>query len=436
MSSIGIITPENSLKQIMEIDQKMQKKCKITYLIYTSLEHLRALYMENAEKYDAFLFSGSYPRDYLESCAVFDGTKPHACFELTDRDYYRTLARVAIQYPQIPFSHVAFEVSDGYQLDFETIFMDKERPIVRPPMNKQEYYSSLSDLYDIFYDYYRDLKEEGRLELVVTKISSLIPRLNKLGVICEYIAPSKESMMETFYDLLIRMEKKEASETATAFCMIASPKDAYSDVEQAALQDTLSQYNRLFGMNFIINSGKDHYELTTSSKTLKSITKNFTTCPVTAYLHETLNFPVCVGWGCDQNVIISYRNTQRAVKESRLCGGHPAFIVLEDNQIIGPLSSKRRIRYTDHPDSRIAELSQKVSLSPLCIRKLISVMNQRNSSTISSEELAYFLNVTVRSASRILTKLADCGAAEVTYNRQMNLRGRPAKIYTVDFSKI
>lgn len=436
MPSIGIITPENSFSQIMEIDEKMQKECAITYLIYTSLDQLRTLYVENAEKYDAFLFSGSYPRDYLESCALFDGTKPHACFGLTDRDYYRVLAKVAVQYPQIPFSNVVFEIANGQRLDFKSIFLDKEMPVIREHMSKQEYYNSLPDLYDIYYEYYKELQKTRGIELVVTSFSSLISRLNGLGILCEYIAPSRESMLETFYQLLIGMEKKKVSETATVFCMIVPQGDVFSEAEQTALHDTLSQYNRLFGINFIINSGRERVELTTSSGTLKSITKNFTSCPVTAYLHETLNFPVCVGWGCDKNVVISYRNAQRAVKESKLSSGHPAFIVLDDNQVIGPLSSKRRIRYTDHPDDRIAELSRKVSLSPLCIRKIISVMNQRNSNTISSEELAYFLNVTVRSSSRILTKLAEHGAAEVSYNRQMNLRGRPAKIYSIDFSKI
>lgn len=436
MYSIGIITPENSLKRIMEIDEKMRKNCGITYLIYTSLDHLKALYSENAEKYDAFLFSGFYPRDYLESCAMIDGTTPHACFELADRDYYRALAKVAIQYPEIPFSRTAFELSYGHNIDLHSVFLDKEMPVIRPAMGSGEYYESLPDMYDIFYDYYKNLREKKEIELVVTTLSSLITRLEQIGIRCEYIAPSKESMMETFYSLLIRLEKNQISETATAFCLITPQEEVFSESRQAALTDALSQYNRIYGINFIINSGSEYFELTTTAGDLKAITKNFTACPVTSYLRETLNFPVCVGWGSNKNIIMAYRNAQRAVKESRFCTGHPAFVVLGDNQVIGPLSTKRRIRYTDSPDNQVTEISRKVSLSPLCIRKLISILNQRKSNTISSEELAYFLNVTVRSASRILSKLAESGAAQVSYNRQINLRGRPAKIYTIDFSRI
>jgi predicted transcriptional regulator len=154
---------------------------------------------------------------------------------------------------------------------------------------------------------------------------------------------------------------------------------------------------------------------------------------VTAYLEGGLDFPVCVGWGCASNVIDAHRNAQRAAKEALLCNGSTAFVVTADNVIIGPLSSVRRISYNDAPNQRIAKLSGRVSISPLYISKIMSVLNQKGSDTLSSEELAFYLNITTRSASRILAKLEAGGAAVVQYNRQLNLRGRPTKIYKVDF---
>ena len=114
-----------------------------------------------------------------------------------------------------------------------------------------------------------------------------------------------------------------------------------------------------------------------------------------------------------------------------MCKVTAAFIVLKDNVIVGPLSSARRIVYSDAPTEKLSQLGRQVGISPLYLSKIASVLEQKGSSTLSSEELAFFLNVTTRSASRILSKLESGGLAEVEYNRQLKLRGRPAKIYQI-----
>ena len=135
--------------------------------------------------------------------------------------------------------------------------------------------------------------------------------------------------------------------------------------------------------------------------------------------------------GCGSNVIDAHRNAHRAMKEALLCKSSAAFIVMEDNVIIGPLSSIRRITYSDSPSQNLSEISERLSISPLYLSKIISVLSQKGGDTLSAEELAFYLDITTRSASRILSKLETGGLATVQYNRQLNLRGRPAKIYKI-----
>ena len=61
MYSIGVFTTEQSLRDIMRIDKEMRTYSNITYLPYSSLEHLEFLYEKNANQFDGLLFSGSYP---------------------------------------------------------------------------------------------------------------------------------------------------------------------------------------------------------------------------------------------------------------------------------------------------------------------------------------------------------------------------------------
>lgn len=104
--------------------------------------------------------------------------------------------------------------------------------------------------------------------------------------------------------------------------------------------------------------------------------------------------------------------------------------------MIGPLSSTQRMVYNDIPDKNLIQISERVGISPLYLNKILYIIQQKQGNTLSSEELSFFLNVTTRSASRILKKLEEGGLARVEYNRQLNFRGRPAKIYTIDRSKL
>ena len=79
-------------------------------------------------------------------------------------------------------------------------------------------------------------------------------------------------------------------------------------------------------------------------------------------------------------------------------------------------------------------LAKRCSISSGNMQKILSIA--KRSPHISSEELAYYLGVEQRSASRILNHLVDAGAAELAYKEQINLRGRPAKIYLLNLDQL
>ena len=89
-----------------------------------------------------------------------------------------------------------------------------------------------------------------------------------------------------------------------------------------------------------------------------------------------------------------YRKVWESGKADLLCKSSASFIVLGDNVIIGPLSSVRRITYSDAPSSELARLGSRVSVSPLYLSKIASVLTQKGSDTLSAEELAFCLDLT------------------------------------------
>ncbi len=427
MYSIGVFTAERSLRHIMRIDEEMRTYSNITYLPYTSLDHLQYLFEKNAEQFDAFLFSGAYPYKVIQG-KFGPLTKPHAYFNISDRDYYRVLARLAVQNPQLDFSRVYFDRPE-IPVDFYSIFQRDDIPLLgMAPVDWQTERDWLSPLKD----YYLALWRSGKADVLVTRFSSLEDFFEQYQIRNEFLFASPASMAETFRGLIMQLSAVTMHDSAACIGLVRSPQ-ALSEGQWAALENRLHACNKQFGMLFLIYAHGSHYELTTNISVLKELSQQYTTCPVTDFLESGLDFPVCIGWGCANNIIDAHRNAQRAAKEALLSKGSAAFIVTADNVIIGPLSSIRRITYTDAPSQQLTDLGQRLSISPLYLSKIQSVLVQKGNDTLSAEDLAFFLNITTRSASRILLKLEAGGVATVQYNRQLNLRGRPAKIYKIYF---
>ena len=129
MYSIGILTNEQSLRQIMQIDVEMRQCANITYLPYTSPEHLKFLYEQNGDKFDALLFSGSYPYNVIRKQFPAVDEIPHAYFNISDRDYYKLVAQLAVQNPGLDFSRVYFDRPE-FSVDFYSIFQRVDQPLL------------------------------------------------------------------------------------------------------------------------------------------------------------------------------------------------------------------------------------------------------------------------------------------------------------------
>ena len=101
MYSIGVFTNELSLQRILKLNDLLSQRSYITYLPYTSPDHLRFLYEENQGKFDALLFSGSYPYNVIRKFFPQVADVPHAYFDLSPVDYYKAIAALAIQHPRL-----------------------------------------------------------------------------------------------------------------------------------------------------------------------------------------------------------------------------------------------------------------------------------------------------------------------------------------------
>ncbi|MEK4068922.1 HTH domain-containing protein [Peribacillus sp. FSL R5-0717] len=106
----------------------------------------------------------------------------------------------------------------------------------------------------------------------------------------------------------------------------------------------------------------------------------------------------------------------------------------DTDKIIGPLGEGNCLEYLNGVNKSIQRISKDVGISTLQLQKIMAVISKTESNELTAEDLAYHLDVTVRSANRILNRLEEKGVARILYKKQEKLRGRPKKIYQIQFA--
>jgi predicted transcriptional regulator len=135
------------------------------------------------------------------------------------------------------------------------------------------------------------------------------------------------------------------------------------------------------------------------------------------------------------DIVSSGQNAMRAFRESMRNAHRSAYLVNDIGEQIGPMVSGKSVVMSG-PSPNAEEMGRRLGISPANLQKMMNLQEKRGISRFSSADLAFYLNITPRSAGRILSRLAAHGGADVVRSDQPNSKGRPYKIYDVDLRKL
>jgi predicted transcriptional regulator len=414
---------------IREIEPAMREICDIEYLPYSTMHQLAHIYSQNAYHFDGLLFSGAFPYEYI---AKYVGAvaRPHAYFELTDRDYYKLFARLLYKNPNMDISRIAMDVPTVF-LDFEHVF-DSSRPVFFDAVLGSDIV--MEQAYDAVIKQAVQLWCDKKIDMVISRLTNVIGKFAEAGIPCERLFPSPASMLETFHSLISKIQSRILDDSMIAIGLVLAVDEG--EEARSALKAALASFNKNMGMALVVRESGACFELITSNDCLRELTKEYTHCLLSGYLAATLGGAVCIGWGLGRNAIQTRQNAMRALQQSRRNTQHSAYLMNAFEEEIGPLEHGKAVTVAGEPDAVIERVSRKLGISSANLQKLINLQEKRDTNRFSSAELAYYLNITPRSASRILAKLAEYGGAEVVQSVQASPKGRPFMIYEVDYRKL
>ena len=415
MYSIGVIAVVASLNNILKVGDEMQRYCNITYLSYTSKENLVYIYEQNKDRFDGFLFGGPYTY-YLLKELVPEITKPYAYFSIEDRDYFRMIARLSVTRPGLDFHRVYID-KPSFPVDFQSIFEEPDVPrIIEETDPNQSYENSWEDNLSV----YRQVYSSGKADLIITRFGSMEEQLKQDGIPHVFLFPSPETMLETFWQLLTRIQENQQENLSCIGILAPDSEHDCTDKNLTILLDALKQFNQKNNGIILIYPGSDRIELSTTSAVVKGMTDDYSFCPLLQFMRRKLHFPVSFGVGIAESTVLAHERAELALQTARKHGGFVSYYCLNNGYIVGPLAGGQ------NPESSALRAQQEISLHEQQIRLYLQ---QNDKDLISAGELAEVLDMTTRNAARILKQLEGDGRMLVYQKQDASRRGRPIKYY-------
>lgn len=268
----------------------------------------------------------------------------------------------------------------------------------------------------------------------VTTIASVYELLCEHNIECRYLIPTKQELIVAFERVLLASKGRQNKESQIVYGLIqfeSIVKQEQSKVEQILQQFTQQMDGHLIMLNPL------QYSFITTRGQFERETLGYKHLPLLSRFKEELHINCTIGVGFGINANDSGRHAKQALYQANENGPNLCYIVREDNSVIGPIDTTVFINYEQYPlvitDLRLLERAEKAGMSASYISKLMGRIMKHQKFIYTAEELAQTLNITLRSANRILLKWLDAGLVDIIGEEKVAHRGRPKRIYYIQF---
>lgn len=436
-TNIVIITSHFLFQYIETIFSKLKLNCNIKVVPYDNFKTIHKIYDKYASYADGFLVSGTAAKTAIE-VVEHKINRPIISFEIDSSGLYRSILDLILQNRELNTNRLIIDFMIPLQggitandflkwmdLNYDKSYID----VWSKTLNKE----NIDKLEDEIINEILRLWNMDAIDMVLCQYSNIIPFLEEHNIPYKYPMPTPiflENLTNRFIHII---SLKNMRENLPVIINISALDDKLNTENNIKL--IAEHTNNFLSLNMIssqIYTEKSHCSIIITVENLHSITNNEKNCNLSVYLNTHLDFEISIGYGIGLNIDMAIKNSYTARCESLLA--QKSFIFTENGNLIGPLNSKECVTIENHAIYDIGKIAKNSSLSAVTIKKIIGIIKINNSNMITTQDLSYHLQSTVRNANRILKNLEKGGYAKITCTQTTNTKGRPTKVYELNFN--
>ncbi|MEI3606438.1 hypothetical protein SPD48_12090 [Pseudogracilibacillus sp. SE30717A] len=429
MIKIGIIGPtwiETRIKQCIKRFPNFNPIFKTSNNIYDAITFTNEL----GDSCDVLLYSGYIPYYISKKARVH--TVPAHYIPVKGASLYRAFYRLQKRLHSIK----TVSIDTLERADFKTLNQDLDENI-----NSVHYQEkvTLAETEKIV-EFHKSNFQNQRVDCALTGLKVVSDRLNELSVPNEWILPTDGDIIVTLERALLATEKRKKLESQIVFGIIYIAN--FESLKKEAINEQTIQRLNLEIQNIILDFidlleghltslGGNEYMFITTRGTFERVTQGYKYFPLFDNKKQNkIKMSAGVGFGVTASEAGSH--ARMALLQANEYGEGNCFIVKEDRAVIGPIENDIPLTYPlTITDENIIKRAEKSSVSPFYIKKVISLLQRKNTNTFTAHELAATLGITPRSANRLIVNWLDAKLIEVTGLEKVQKRGRPRQVYAL-----
>ena len=433
---IVIISSHYLHAPVKEAMERLKLDCDLVLTTYDNFMHIPSVYDNYAEEADGFLVSGRMAKSAID-LADHKIQKPVVSFQIDLQGLYKSILDVLIDKNIHDFERIAMDFMVPFTMDCSASAFLKGMKSQDFAKNLNQWINNasaqeISHMEAKMTERIIQLYKSGQIDIVICQFTNILPALIEQGIPYLYPFPSDLTFTDLLHDLFVKIEMEKLRANRSTILRVSPRRsDAISQENLALLSECLKTFFKDNLIECMIQERDQGFYAFATVQVLESLTNHYTTCSLSGYLNEHLPFECAVGYGIGNTLNDALQNSYHAIREARFSGR--SFIKNEHGDLIGPLGSENRMIIEHTSAKNVVQIARKCKLSTITIQKLISYQKLTGSNKVTTQELSARFGVTVRNANRIFQNLQEGGYAHLAYTQTSNSKGRPVKVYELDF---
>lgn len=427
---IGIVGPLDSVENIMTVVKKHYPSIEPIIFTINRTNEVQKIVDKCINAAEGILFTGCGVQAEAEKhtdihipyeAILRDGSSIMKAFWEIRRDD-KQIDNISIDLVE---ENLVYEIIDEFKL--------KPKNIYSKPFDS--YISELE-----YQNWHKSLYKKGKANIIITAFGSVYNELLSLNLPVYRLNLTAPLIKKGIDNLIYKIKNKEmeANQIGIQIFKVKNignvhKSDYHNLIISNIVEKELIVYaKKVQGSMFKLENGE--YMICSTRRTLEN-NENLYFLQTIADTLEKENIYVCSGMGFGYTGWNAERNSKDALNMAEKEDNGTLYIIDQDKKVRGPVNQYNETSYNlVITNKKLNTISKKIGISPTYLSKLISIINQNKDEYFSADTLANYLDISERSARRIMSKIEKSGYGEVVTTAITKGVGRPKKILKINIS--
>ncbi len=413
---IGIIGPRDSAENIAEKLSRVDESIECKFYIREEISKVGEVINRCEDEVDGIILTGAGVHATIEGIRPL--TKPFAYIHRNTLSLVSTLWKAREDFKDLSRFSVDVVSREAFTEAVEELNLPPDNTRIMP------FCSSCTE--EDYIKWHTKLFEEGKTDFILTGFGDVYTRLKREGYPVYRLFPTYSQVKEAYREILhkAQISKLKSSQIAVQVIKVTKKinKNYYEELNiQNKLQKEIISYVREV-QGALYTSGGDEYVISGTRGSFKDSIRSF------MKLLSNVVVEISSGIGYGSTAYEADVNARNALLASIREGG--LFVIDECGTLRRPVGPGRVSG--ESRNKKIEIISEVTKLSPVYISKIMTLLERKEELRVDSRELAGYLEISERSARRIITKLIENNYGSLAAEEKVS-KGRPKNIIKITF---